>query len=344
MKIKKIYSIILVILVIVTFTLTIFSFNNELRRSTYYNLIGVYKLYKFFTIRGNILSRDFESASNKILDYLNTSQKVSKGKNKWLEDIVEITDLVSSKIFYQFEHNQMQKVYVEIDKISDDIYKNHIWLAKALKDDDIKKSIFHLEKALNLSKSNEEAYREIINIFYGKKRNDDLLSYYCSNFKNEFQGKTQNTNNNSFFDGHNLEFSIFLNDNYKDEFLKFISKLNEYKSYFFNFDEKKNINKINIKNNFIKGSKLYIKNLVLINLNNEKINIDIKDIYFTSYNSYFLELNDEELILLNNSGDDEIISLYLKNYNKDIVSVLVDFKIEKLLFTNTSICEFNNEN
>ena len=79
-------------------------------------------------------------------------------------------------------------------------------------------------------------------------------------------------------------------------------------------------------------------------MNNEKINIDIKDLYFTSYNSYFLELNDEELILLNNSGDDEIISLYLNNYNKDIVSVLVDFKIEKLLFTNKSICEFNNEN
>ena len=79
-------------------------------------------------------------------------------------------------------------------------------------------------------------------------------------------------------------------------------------------------------------------------MNNEKINIDIKDLYFTSYNSYLLELNDEELILLNNSGDDEIISLYLNNYNKDIVSVLVDFKIEKLLFTNKSICEFNNEN
>ena len=85
MKIKKIYSIILLILVILTFTLTIFSFNNELRRSTYYNLIGVYKLYKFFTIRGNILSRDFESASHKILDYLESltlAQLIDEQKNK----------------------------------------------------------------------------------------------------------------------------------------------------------------------------------------------------------------------------------------------------------------------
>ena len=78
MKIKKIYSVVLVILILFTFTLTIFSFNNEFRRSTYYNLIGVYKLYKFFTIRGNILSRDFESASNKILDYLNTSKNFKR--------------------------------------------------------------------------------------------------------------------------------------------------------------------------------------------------------------------------------------------------------------------------
>ena len=41
----------------------------------------------------------------------------------------------------------------------------HIWLAKALKDDDENKSVEHLLKAISLSPVSEEAYREMIFIF-----------------------------------------------------------------------------------------------------------------------------------------------------------------------------------
>ena len=59
-------------------------------------------------------------------------------------------------------------MYVKINEITEDIYKNHIWLAKAYNDDNLEKSKEHLNKALKLSKSSEDAYREIIRIFSNK--------------------------------------------------------------------------------------------------------------------------------------------------------------------------------
>ena len=118
--------------------------------------------------------------------------------------------------------------------------------------------------------------------------------------------KTQNTNNNSFFDGHNLEFSIFLNDNYKDEFLKFISKLNEYKTYFFNFDEKKNINKINIKNNFIKGSKLYLP--IAESLNSEFLSSERKLLISSKLQTWIENELQTQLNPIKNKIDDDISS------------------------------------
>jgi hypothetical protein len=57
-----------------------------------------------------------------------------------LPGIIESTDLITSKAYTQDEFNKMQSVYVRIDEITDDVYKNHIWLARALSDDDIEKS------------------------------------------------------------------------------------------------------------------------------------------------------------------------------------------------------------
>ena len=52
----------------------------------------------------------------------------------------------------------MQNVYVRIDEITDDIYINHIWLARSLSDDNLEESIKHLNKAINLSVENIEVF------------------------------------------------------------------------------------------------------------------------------------------------------------------------------------------
>ena len=62
----------------------------------------------------------------------------------------------------------------------------HIWLAKALKDDDENKSVEHLLKAISLSPVSEEHTE---NDFYFKDNDDaKLLERYCNDYGYSFFG------------------------------------------------------------------------------------------------------------------------------------------------------------
>ena len=137
-----------------------FTFDSSLRRYAYTKSIGAYKLYQTHVISGHIYYRDFSKASEQIINYIEFTQKISKGKNSMLQEIVDVTELVTLKIYNQDEFNEMEKVYIKINEITDDIYKNYAWLARSSDDDSPNQSIKHLNKALKLSKSNEETYRK----------------------------------------------------------------------------------------------------------------------------------------------------------------------------------------
>ena len=81
--------------------------------------------------------RDF-SVIEQILKYIEFTQKISKGKNSMLQEIVDVTELATSKIYTQDEFNDMERVYIRINEITDDIYKNHVWLARSLSDNQSK--------------------------------------------------------------------------------------------------------------------------------------------------------------------------------------------------------------
>ena len=214
--------------------------------------------------------RDFDSASERILKYIKFSQKFAEGINDMLPGIIESTDLITSKAYTQDEFNKMQSVYVRIDEITDDVYKNHIWLARALSDDDIEKSKKHLNKALELSKSSEEAYREIIRIFSENKEIISLMKSYCYSYFNEFGGgnvgrlATSQTDN-PFFYGDNSNFAISRNGNIKKLYSRLINNLNVYSNYEFLFEDAGDFKKFYILKNFSPGSKASIKNIVIFN-------------------------------------------------------------------------------
>ena len=127
-----------------------------------------------------------------------------------LDEIYNITELATNNIISQEQYNQMEKVYLKLNEISDDIYKNHLWLAQALSDDDIEKSYFHLNKAINLSPSSEDVYREILNIYFKDKRNDFLIKMYCQNYFLSLHGGNLDDDRINYLYGSNNEFVIFL--------------------------------------------------------------------------------------------------------------------------------------
>ena len=126
----------------------------------------------------------------------------------------------------------MEKVYIKINEITDDIYKNHVWLARSLSDDSPSQSIKHLNKALRLSKSSEETYREIIRLFSKDKKLTNLMNNYCMNYFVNFGGGAVDRigaqDEQNFFMGSNSIFAISRDENYSELNQRFINNMNEY--------------------------------------------------------------------------------------------------------------------
>ena len=206
------YKVSVIFTLIIFALITYFTLNSSLRRSVFTKFIGAYKLYQTHIISSHIFYRDFSRASEQILNYIEFTQKISKGKNSMLQEIVDVTELVTSKIYTQDEFNEMEGVYIKINEISEDIYKNHIWLARSLSDNRPSQSIKHLNQALRLSKSSEETYREIIRLFSKDKKLTNLMNNYCMNYSTNFGGGSVDRigaqDEKNFFMGSNSIFAI----------------------------------------------------------------------------------------------------------------------------------------
>ena len=323
-----------------------FTLDSSLRRNVYTKLIGGYKLYQYHIAGGHIFNRDFNSASKQILEYIEFSQKISKGKNSMLQGILDVTELVTSKAQTQEEFNLMENVYIRINKITDDIYKNHIWLARSLSDNDLDQSINHLNKALRLSKSSEQAYREIIRLFSKNKKLINLMNSYCLNYFNDFAGGTMGTtgsqDNKNFFYGSSAIFAISRDKNYSKLNPRFINNMNEYHTYDFIFENAEDINEFNILKNFFVGSKVSIRNITLHN--DEKKNIFLENLVIHSSSSYILSQSSKEIVFLNVNDESDILKFNFKKTYNDISRITLELKLEKLPIVSQSVCKNLNEN
>ena len=334
-----------IVLIIILF-ITYFTFDSRLRRYAYEKSIGVYKLYQSNIIRSHIYYRDFNSASEQILQYIEFTQKISKGKNSMLQEIIDVTELVTSKTYTQDEFNEMERVYIKINEITDDIYKNHIWLARSFSDDSPSQSIKHLNKALRLSKSSEETYREIIRLFSKDKKLINLMSNYCMNYFNNFGGGAVDrigaNDEKNFFMGSNSIFAISRDENYSELNQRFINNMNEYYIYNFIFKKGKNINEFNILKSFLSGSKVSIRNIVLHNDKKNEIYVD--DLIIQSLSSYILSQSNKEIVFLNASDEDDILKFNLKRKYNDINQITLELKLERLPIVNKAVCGNLDEN
>ena len=127
MKIKKLNILISFILIILLSLIVYLTIDSQFRRTIYSKIIGGYKLINYHIVGGYAHGRDFKKGSDRIIKYIKFSQKFSFGKNVMLPGIIDTTALLTSKAYTQEEFNQIQNVYIEINNITDDIYKNHVY-------------------------------------------------------------------------------------------------------------------------------------------------------------------------------------------------------------------------
>ena len=334
----KILFIILFLLIVVS---SYFVLNYNFRRATYYRVVAFINLYEFYSIRQDIKLNNIKKAAKKINNYINFSQKISKGKNAMWQGIYDVTYLASSKAKKQDDFNQLEEVYLKLIDIDPNIYMVRVWLAKALSDNDYKKSLEHLNEAIKLSPANEEAYREMIRI-YLKVNNDEKLIYnYCTKYSSTQLGGNLPRNYINFFGGNNLsKFSISLNlfENNLISYSKSITKLDSYEEYEISLINPLDVQNINIHVSFLPGVQISVKN-ILLRSKDKLVELSPADINFFSKSSYLIKDPDDEFVIIKGDAGDDIMTFHNNKKIKSVDKIIFNMKISKLGLTNQSICD-----
>ena len=246
------------------------------------------------------------------------------------QGIYDITFLISKNAKNQNDFNHLQEVYLKFLEIDPDAYMIRVWASKALSDDNQEESIKHLIKAISLSPANEEAYREMLQIF-NKIEDKDLISKYCKEYKNTILGGKQNLYIENSFAGNNLsKFSISLEE------------LGKYVDYDFTFKKPENLKYLEILISFLPGTKISI-NKILID-DGKIIEVKSEDIKTFSKNGYILESKKNNLIeIIKSSYFDDIITLkFNKNFSL-AQRIILSMKVSRLDLASQSLCKKDNQ-
>jgi len=343
---KKIYKFFLINSLLLFFIIIfILLINSDLRRKIFYYPTNLINFYFETRINYAVSQKDFKKVSQYLGQYIDISQKFSKGKNIMLVSIFKKLTYASEKALTQDDFNNLENIYKKIDNIDDKIYLNNVWLGRSLIDNDFKLSQFYLSKAIGLAPASEEAFRQILNIYNlvkkDEKIDDFLTEQFCKKFLTNMNGGTSDLINTNFFGGNIKDFGIFLNNDAQNIYKQQINKFDEYIEYQFNFENQKKINSINLIGTFYKGSIIKIKN-ILLNTNKD-LKINLSKIIFISNNNYILKETNNELEILNPTDENNVITLLTDQY-ENIESLSFSMKLEKIPLTNKAFCISIDEN
>ena len=337
---NKITKYILLIFFLIFFiVLASLTFKSDLRRSIFHKIITVHDFYQLKSITKHVQTRDFSMASKHLLNYIEISKKISKGKSRMLIGVYDVANLVASKASSQKDFNLLEEVFFKLVELDPNLYKARVWLARAVSDTDYKSSLMHLEKAMKISPASEEAYREGIRI--AQERQDiNLAQKFCSKYIEAQLGGNAPRHYGNYFGASSIrkmaaEFSP------ESENPIYYShggiQLNNFQNYEFVPTSPVDMNGINLYFSFLPGIRVYIKEIFIYS-SGEIIKIPIQDFTVSSKSAYIDYNNDENLSFLLVNGEDEILRLRHKNIFKSVEKVIIEINFSRMIFSNKLFC------
>ena len=336
---KKTGYFILIIIFIFFGIITFFAVDHNLRRSVISKILVVHDFYRLKSLTHGLQTRDFSLLSKKLEDYIEVSKKFSEGKTYMFPGIYDATSLVVSRAITQDDYNKIENILKYLIELDDRVYKLHVWYARAVSDTDYKKALNHLNKAIKISPSENEAYREAL-IIAQRLENNDLAANYCRQYRDSFLGGYKPLHLPTLFNSYNNQnFSLKVNNINKKKNLNFIKSnisLNNKKSYEFIFSSPKNLNGFNLYFTPLAGLEIRITQIKYFSENQEYL-IFPKDLTITTNKSFILESEDNSLKILLNQMQEEVLRLRHKNLNQ-IEKTHITMNIQKMNLTNSKLC------
>tara|TARA_Y100000389_G_C17432324_1_gene503422 strand:+ start:105 stop:1136 length:1032 start_codon:yes stop_codon:yes gene_type:complete len=336
---KKIKYLAILIFFLLFLFLTFLALSSENRRSVISKVLVLHDFYRIKTLTYGLQIRDFSLLSKKLDRYIEFSKKFSIGKTYMFPGIYEATELVVSRALTQDDYNQIENVLKKLLEFDNRIYKFHVWYARAVSDNDYQKALKHIDIAIQISPSENDAYREAL--YIAQNLNDKTLAdNYCKIYKEAFLGGSKPLHFGTIFDSYNNQ-NFALNANkVKKNNLNLINSnfvLNKNKNYEFILDEKTDLNGVDLY--FTPINNLIVKiNKIEYFSNEKKYSIDSNDLSITSNHSFIIEKNDETFEVLISQMKEELLRLRHQVLNK-IDKLNITMEIKKSNITNSNFCQ-----
>ena len=343
---KKTKLILIIIFSVLFILISYFTFNENIRRSALTYIFVTHDYYQFKKLTYDIQNRNFSNVSKKIVNYINISKKFSSEKSYMIPGIYNSIELAVSKAIEQEDYNFLEKPLTMFVDMEPNLYKPNVWLARALSDNNYDKAISLLKKAIAISPTEEDAYREILRISQIYK-NKKLVTEYCDiYFKSQIGGNTNDYDYGYLFDSNNLKkFAIKLktNKNIDNNFYYQSGiELKKFTNYEFFPKKPVNLDGIDLYFSFLPGIKIIIKEIILHSSNDKKI-IMSKDLLVTSNSSYIEEDLQQILIYSLKEGDEVIRVTFKENVSSldKIEKIVLNINFQKMKLINNSYCKLN---
>ena len=340
---KKIINFIFIFSILALISFLIFlSFNSKFRRNVLlYSLAGA-KFYHTMSIKSSLgYEPNIEEASNKLLKYIKFSEYFSEGKNSFHSSIYEMAKFIENSISSKNEYLYLSEIVNSLIIKDPDLYMAKIWAAKiSMLKNENKKIIFdYINQAIDLSPAREEAYRLALNFSF-KLNEKELFNSYCKKYYTSNLGGSKPRFDETNFYGYSISKFAIETIPAREEPKYYLAEgisLNELQNYRFSISKTDSLNGINVYASFLPGIKIEISEINLIDVNNKKFDVPIKQVYSESKFSY-MDNSTEKLAYYVFKELDEKIYINFSNEYENITQININIKFSRLNLNNRSNC------
>lgn len=337
-KFFSLYTVLIIIFLIISLA----TLNQNLRKKIITNSLGIINNYYLITIEYSLKSKDNYQAINKLKQQIKISEfLINETKNSFLDNIYANAYKIEKFIKTKDEYLKFSEIIKKLISKEPNIYDAILWDAKLMliNNEDQKKIIKQIDRAIELSPINIEAYRFALDLSY-KLDKKDLLKKYCFGYHNSLLGGRKEKNIFSMYEGsYATRFAIqIISTNHNNEFINQEGlKFNSISDFKFALAKPKKLKGINLIGNFPPGIIIDILNFSVINSDSEIINLPLNNIFLSSKNSFFQQSN-KSVKIITTSKNDEKISMMFDNEILNVTNIYLKLKFSKLNLTNIPNC------
>ena len=337
-KVIKYFSIIFI--VVIFLSISYLTFSSDFRRNTLTYSVAGYKFYQKILIKSSL--PDIKKASDKLLKFIAiTNYLSSEGKNNFLISILQNAEIIEEKISNEEDYLYFAKIVDVLRKRDPNLYISKIWEIKIaiLKKDENDKITELINSAIELAPVREEAYRHGLD-YYAQINNRNVFNNLCDQYHNlNLGGTTSQYIQPNFYGFSFSKFAIeplSFNKN-KTYYVQEGVSFNIFEDYVFSLTKPIKINGFNLHTGFLRGSKIEITSIEILNTDNKRYLISLNESYAKTKNSY-LEFEDNKIKILGLSEKNEIISILFNETYESISQIILKIKFSRLQLTNKFKC------